>query len=773
MFPPFYEGLFEQVNRIKKYKEFFELFLEKTVGADFIFSHPDFSNVMECKKQAESLLPSDLDSIATRKQHEEYKKIEGQLGPLADEFTSYMKLLHEEPTSAIPWKKRAFRKSFNRKEPLKDDRYDIGGKKYGTNDLTPDILNAMKKQEETDIMSGVSPRRSTPKKTTPPGDNFVGSVSKVKVRWEDEVHTYNLLVFKQCLVFSKTRNKTMKVSRIIKLKQLWLSNYKDIGGFGHVEKEENACLGSWLGSELDPELLHRVIFSFSSKDARLHWYTTLQRLITAARRREVARAGLIKVYFKKSDSKLSVPGDNLWQGMSCQEIQIEPGQTVDSVIEDAVKKCQMKDNSYTLSFIVLQDNKIAIEEELIWMEMPHVIQTAVKRMLPDPKNMQTIFVLQENGSSIGSTGSSSSPTPSTTRLNTMVTFFRGRSNSLVNLRAPPPSQNLTPTIKPNNTVFGVHLSEFMGDAPEKVPSALLDLFVYLFNHCYNCEGIFRIPGSLAVQRSFENRLESGERIDWSAQEKQQDKFFLPNVASSLFKYYLRSLPGGLVPSSLFPELEGWRASSEEHKTVNTSISEMKLILAGIPTANHTILRYTMHTLKRIADFSTVNLMGVKVLSTCIGPSLITWPDDANALSILVDQYRRQTPCVVTEFMLEHVRELFGSEPRELERRKVVEDDMKSRVSAQKVDEVASSDEDTSSVWLMVRSSIQEHDQPRLDLALDSPAKTASAAKTESPTAAGVKSPVMFTFSGESDNLEPPLNADDTELNSSQNFGTLV
>ncbi|XP_063676307.1 uncharacterized protein LOC134812709 [Bolinopsis microptera] len=384
--PPLKDLIMLPVHRMKKYKEFFEVFLEKTVGADFIFSHPDFSNIMECKKQVENLLPPDIDAIVSRNQHEQYQKIEASLGSLANEFTSYMKLLHEEPAAAIPWKKRAFRKSFNRKEPLKDERYDIGGKKYGTTDLTPDILNAMKKQEEKDAMSGMpSPRRNA-KKTAPPSENFVGSVSKVKVRWEDEVHTYNLLLFKQCLVFSKTRNRTMKISRIIKLKQLWLSDYKDsVVGFGHVEKEENACLGSWLGSELDPELLHRVIFSFSNKDARMHWYTTIQRHIQAAREKEVLRAGLIKVYFKKSDSQLSVPGDNLWQGMSCQEIQIDPTQTVDNVIEDAVKKCQMKDNSYTLSFIVLQDTKIAIEEQLIWMEMPLVIRAGSRGCYRTPK----------------------------------------------------------------------------------------------------------------------------------------------------------------------------------------------------------------------------------------------------------------------------------------------------------------------------------------------------------------------------------------------------
>ena len=50
------------------------------------------------------------------------------------------------------------------------------------------------------------------------------------------------------------------------------------------------------------------------------------------------------------------------------------------------------------------------------------------------------------------------------------------------------------------------------------------------------------------------------------------------------------------------------------------------------------------------------------MSTCIGPSLVTWPEDANALSIHADQYRRQTPSVVVQFLLENTAELFGPAP---------------------------------------------------------------------------------------------------------------
>jgi len=115
-----------------------------------------------------------------------------------------------------------------------------------------------------------------------------------------------------------------------------------------------------------------------------------------------------------------------------------------------------------------------------------------------------------------------------------------------------------------------------------------------------------------------------------------------------------------------------------------------------------------------------------------------------------------------------VRELLGSEPRDLERRKVIDDEVKSRVSANRVDEVESSDEDTSSVWLMVRSSIKEHDHKPLllDLApLDLKVSArAPAVEPDSPTC--LKSPVILTFDDASETST-------TGSGPSENFGTLV
>lgn len=675
------------------------------MSADFIFSHPDFSNVMECKKRVEALLPVQLQDTLLRVQLEELNKMEAHLGPLFPEFSSYILLLHEEPAAAKAWKSRPLRKSFTRtkgESTRSAEKFELGGTKYEVEDLTPDILNAVTKQNEMDILSGVSTPRKQ-QEVVHPAEHLVATISKIKVRWENQVHTYTLHLFRECLVFSKIRNKTMKISRIVKLKQMWISEYKDISGFGHVEKEDNAFLGSWLGLDLGTEFLHRVIFCCPNKDTRVHWCILLQRHAHLARHKGPARPGPIKVYFKRTDSSLTVPGDNRWQGMSCQELQVKPVSTVSTVIEEAVAACKMKTNVYSLTFIILENTRIMYEEQLIWMEMPLLIQTELKAKLPDPKNLQMIYVLQENGST---TCSQSAPS---TRLSTVRTFFSrswSSSQSYHSAAPAPPTLLLTPATATSNTLFGVPLTEAMSQDTEVLPAPLFDLIVYLYNNCYNCEGIFRVPGSLVVQRAMEARIEAGELVDWSVEEL-QDKFYMPNVASSLFKCYLRSLPGGLVPRLLFPQLETWREESEKGQDLQESVSKMREVLAGVPPANRTLLKYTLYTLRRITDFSTVNLMSMEVLSTCIGPSIVTWPEDAQALSILADQYRRHTPTVVVRFLVEHVREVLGGIPPSLEKRKVVEEDVRSRAS--RLEEVDSSDdEDTASVWQLMRTSIKEH-----------------------------------------------------------------
>jgi len=662
----------------------------------------------------------------------EYRKIEGMLGEgAAEEFSTFIKLLHEEPDTAKRWNHKEVKKSFSRARGLgsssttvelsstdrsppsssSSERFELAGTEYEAAELTPDILNALKKEEHVGILTGVrSPRPAA--RSTHASDYYVcSSVGKVKVRWETGVHYYHLLLFEQLLVLTKVRGRTMRIVRIVRLQQMCIGEYRDSSGFKHVEKPDQAFLATWLGFEMDEEqLLHRVILSFPNRDSRVHWYSLLARHIQRAQEKMGLTRGVIRVYFKQSDSRVTVAGDSSWQGMACQELQVELATTVEEVIEEAVKVCQMVDHAYTLSFLVLQKKAIVSAEELVWMERPLALRHGYAKSCTGSggpagrgdRSLEYIFVLQESAER-------SSPTslPPSGRLNTVFNFtLKGSTRSASRPRL---YSSLLPTPATSaNTVFGVPLSTLMPE--ETVPGCILELMLYIYTSCHNCEGIFRVPGSLVVQKTYEKRLEAGETIDWLGEEA-QDRFFVPNVASSLLKYFYRSLPGGLVPKHLFPVLELWRAERETEGTPAAGVARMKELLERVPRPNLALLRYTLHLLRRIDAYSSVNLMDCKTLATCIGPSLVSWPEDAAALSILADKERRQTPCVVVEFLLTHVGELVGREPRVFARsggegaEEVVS--RRSKLVCSEDEEEEAEEEEDEEMWRLMRSSIHE------------------------------------------------------------------
>ena len=80
---------------------------------------------------------------------------------VAPELALYLKHIHEEPASVKRWKKRSYKKSPSAKLAKMDslekigEQVEIGGKKFKEENVAPDILNALKKHEETQVGWGI------------------------------------------------------------------------------------------------------------------------------------------------------------------------------------------------------------------------------------------------------------------------------------------------------------------------------------------------------------------------------------------------------------------------------------------------------------------------------------------------------------------------------------------------------------------------------------------------------------------------------------------
>lgn len=113
---------------------------------------------MECKKKVENMIPSNYEEIVNKKQVDDYKKIESLLGDqMAPEFTAFIKHIHEEPASSKTWNRRSYKKTPSKLMKLESsdkssDQVEIGGKKFKEESIAPDILNALRKDEETQVI---------------------------------------------------------------------------------------------------------------------------------------------------------------------------------------------------------------------------------------------------------------------------------------------------------------------------------------------------------------------------------------------------------------------------------------------------------------------------------------------------------------------------------------------------------------------------------------------------------------------------------------------
>ena len=651
------------------YRDFFEDFLIKSVNAsNALFCHNDFHDVMNCKKKVNGLIPGNYEDIIKRRQVDGYRRIEGILGgDVAKIFSNYIVTMHEEPENSKQWNRKSYKRvkhamAATEAAETQGDTFEIGGRKYKEETIAPDILNALKREEERQIMIGmVSPKR--PKNSA--CDFYMGSEEKVKVRWESEVHNYNLHLFKQCLVFGKTKHnrKAMKISRIVKLRNMWVTGYTDLAGFGQVEKQENCFIAGWLATEdlADDEILQRAIFHFPNKHLKRHWLAVMRRHIHQSRD-GLPSTGSIKVYFKGSDSALlSVPSDR--QGMACQDLPVALEHTVEDVIKGAISKFQLKDTHYTLKFIIRDGSSIEAEESLVTMELPLLIQMDILSSIQfkENKNIEVLFVLRHN-LGVAEPNNSSSLRSRTANLTTLFWKAGGRGGgggggitSNNNATLPPPSHQYGQgPILGSGKMFGICLEKFMPNA-EQIAQPLLDLLLYIYTTCYESDGIFRIPGNKKQQMRLEGRLDDGETVDWLT-EQTTARCHVPRVAASVLKNYYRTLPEGLFPMDLFPEFERWRGESEQ-------LEEMRKILAQVPERNMLIIRYTFHTLKRVTDASEVNKMNLDAMAISIGPSLVQYQrTDDTALSIIADGERARTGSDVVAFLLKNVDELFGHVP---------------------------------------------------------------------------------------------------------------
>uniref|UniRef100_A0A8C3M492 Rho GTPase-activating protein 20 n=1 Tax=Chrysolophus pictus TaxID=9089 RepID=A0A8C3M492_CHRPC len=216
-------------------------------------------------------------------------------------------------------------------------------------------------------------------------------------------------------------------------------------------------------------------------------------------------------------------------------------------------------------------------------------------------------------------------------------FWRGPGTHLDN--APLSSTSAAP-----GKLFGLLLTAICED--DNLPKPLLDMLSLLYQEGPSTEGIFRRSGSAKTCKELKEKLDSGAEVDLAC-----ESIF---VTASLFKDFLRNIPGSILTSQL---CDKW-VSVMDHGNNEEKIKSIQRLIEQLPRANVVLLRYIFGVLHGIEMRSEENQMNAFNLAICIAPSLL-WPP-ASSTPDIESEFTRKISSLV-QFLTENCCKIFGEE----------------------------------------------------------------------------------------------------------------
>uniref|UniRef100_A0A8C2SP55 Rho GTPase-activating protein 20 n=1 Tax=Coturnix japonica TaxID=93934 RepID=A0A8C2SP55_COTJA len=216
-------------------------------------------------------------------------------------------------------------------------------------------------------------------------------------------------------------------------------------------------------------------------------------------------------------------------------------------------------------------------------------------------------------------------------------FWRGPGTHLDN--APLSSTSAAP-----GKLFGLLLTAICED--DNLPKPLLDMLSLLYQEGPSTEGIFRRSGSAKTCKELKEKLDSGAEVDLAC-----ESIF---VTASLFKDFLRNIPGSILTSQL---CDKWVSVMDQGNN-EEKIKSIQRLIEQLPRANVVLLRYIFGVLHGIEMRSEENQMNAFNLAICIAPSLL-WPP-ASSTPDIESEFTKKISSLV-QFLTENCCKIFGEE----------------------------------------------------------------------------------------------------------------
>ena len=159
-------------------------------------------------------------------------------------------------------------------------------------------------------------------------------------------------------------------------------------------------------------------------------------------------------------------------------------------------------------------------------------------------------------------------------------------------------------------LFHLPLETIMPPPNHNIPNVLKCILVKLYLQGPRHQGIFRVEGSNKEVTELTRRVQEGDTVDWEE--------CRVVVVGNLFKRFLRSIPGCLLPSSKYTEF----AATNDIKEQLERVERIKKILSKIPLPNYKLSQLVFFMLAEVAHNVSLNQMTPSNLGIAVGPSIL-------------------------------------------------------------------------------------------------------------------------------------------------------
>ncbi|XP_053312425.1 rho GTPase-activating protein 20 [Spea bombifrons] len=465
--------------------------------------------------------------------------------------------------------------------------------------------------------------------------------SHVQLKTGLQTQDRHLFLFTDIMLVAKSKSPShYKLKHHVRVSEMWTASCMEEVCEGSTYPERSFVVG-WP--------ITNSVATFSTPEEKEKWLALLQRHIQDEKESEHPKTIPLKIITK-----------DIGNCAYSKTLTVTSDDTVTDVIKMALQQFAVEgsDTDYQLWVTSGKDDS---PYPLIGHEYPYGIKMShIRDALPHiqgtkdnvcslslnepflmeqlPREMQCQFILKPSRLALGHQLTDPSQKPFKRKRSIINwTFWRGSNTQLDNVP-------LSPTTSTPGKLFGVPLPAICEN--DNLPKPVMDMLSVLCQEGPFTRGIFRRSANAKSCKEMKERLNSGYDVNFAC-----ESIF---VTASVFKDFLRNIPGSIFSSRLYDK---W-VSVMDQGNEQEKIKAIKKLLEKLPQVNVILLRYLFGVLNCIEQHSETNQMTAFNLAVCIAPSLLWSPSPASPEA--EGEFTRKVS-VLVQFLIENGSPIFGDD----------------------------------------------------------------------------------------------------------------